>query len=188
MFIMYDDVTLDLIPNGPHAVLAYPNGRYANLTAARERFPHARILPMSVEGMIACDGYDIEHGDYTAAQVPELYRIAKEAGIWRPCFYAQLSGVMPAVRAELGKVISKRSDVRLMVAYYNGQPDLPSEYDAHQFTDRALGRSLDESICASDFFPPLTKPKPKPTDEVMRATAEIEFHPGTKTWGATIHG
>lgn len=158
MFTMYDDTNLGLIPNAPHAVAAYVNGRFANVDEARRRFPHARILGISVGGIVAADCYDIERGDYTPAQVPELYKAALDGGIWRPCFYAQLSGVMPAVRDELRPIIKDRADVRLWVAYYNGQADLPAAYDAHQFTDRALGRSLDESICNDQFFKPAGAP------------------------------
>lgn len=174
MFTMYDNVTLSLIPNMPHAVGCYRNGRFANEEEARRRFPHARILPISVEGRVACDCYDIEQGDYTPDDVPELFKIAREAGVWRPCFYAQLSGIMPAVRQKLSTVVAKREDVRLWVAYYNEQPDLPSWADAHQFTDRALGRSLDESICRSDFFPP-HHTTPPPAAHPVTHEARITF-------------
>lgn len=174
MFVMYDDTDLTQVPNMPHAVGCYRNGRYENEWEARTRFPHARILPISVEGRVACDAYDIEAGDYTPDDVPELYKIAREAGIWRPCFYAQLSGVMPAVRAKLSTVVAKREDVRLWVAYYNEQPDLPSWADAHQFTDRALGRSLDESICKDDFFPPIGHQQP-PGHAPVTHEARVSF-------------
>lgn len=181
MFIMYDDTNLDLIPNGPHAVAAYVNGQYANYDEAKRRFPHARILGISVTGDVAADCYDVEAGDYTADDVPRLYKIAQEHGIWRPCFYAQLSGVMPAVKEKLNTVVAARKDVRLWVAYYNGTTDLPVGYDAHQFTDRALGRSLDESICADDFFKPLGKPVPAPVHE-KQPQARVTYDPDENRW------
>jgi hypothetical protein len=180
MFIMYDAVTLGNIPHSPHAVGCYANGRYANETEARERFPHAYILPISVEGIVACAAYDIEQGDYTPSDVPELYKVATEAGVWRPCFYAQLSGTMAAVRSELSHVIKARSDVRLWVAYYNGQPDLPSLYDAHQFHTNGY----DESICDSSFFrsedvKPVSPPKPA---EVPTKRAIVTYDPKADGW------
>lgn len=176
---MYDDVRLDLIPREPHAVAAYINGQYANIDEARKQFPHARILGISVGGEVPADAYDIERGDYTPEQAASLFRIAQEHGIWRPCFYAQLSGVMSAVRQSLNTVVKSRADVRLWVAYYNNQADLPAEYDAHQFTDRALGRSLDESICRSDFFP-AAKPQPKrqPRPEWWEAKVGVNHQTG----------
>lgn len=181
MFTMYDSTTPEVIPESPHAVLAYINGDFANYDYCKKRFPHARILRCSVVGMVAADLYDIEKGDYEAAQVPELYKIAKDAGIWRPGFYAQLSGVMPEVKAELNKVAGiTRQDVRLHVAYYNGTPDLPEGYDAHQFTNHALGRNLDESICADNFFQPV-----KPTEvevPIEEWHAEISVNTRTREW------
>lgn len=160
MFIMYDNVNLDLIPKEPHAVASYINGNYTNHEEAVKRFPHARHLGISIVGATPAECYDIETGDYTPQHVPDLYKLAFAAHIWRPCFYANLS-TMPAVKAELSKANIMRSDVRLWVAYYDNIPNIPEGYDAHQFTDRALGRSLDESICRSDFFQP-AKPAPEP--------------------------
>lgn len=186
MFIMYDSTTPEVIPANPHAVLAYINGEFANYEYCKEHFPHARILRMSVTGNVVADGYDIERSDYDPADVPGLYTKARDAGIWRPCFYAQLSGVMPAVKKELNTVVKTRQDVRLMVAYYNGTPDLPTGYDSHQFTDKALGRNLDESICASDFFQPVhpSAPAPKPPTEKPAEIwkAEVAVNLGTGHW------
>lgn len=167
MFTMYDSVNLNEIPAEPHAVAAYINGEYANYEEAKKRFPHARILRISVTGLnTVADAYDIETGDYTADHVPSLYKLAHYAGVWRPCFYAQLSGVMPAVKKALNTVVAAREDVRLWVAYYNDTAELPAGYDAHQFTCTALGRNLDESLCASTFF---QAAKPAPVVEVKPA-------------------
>ena len=176
MFVMYDDVNLALIPKGPHAVASYINGQYANHTEALKMFPHARHLGISVTGIIAAQCYDVETGDYTPDHVPALFEEAKKAGVWRPCFYADLSH-MPAVREQLAKVAPARGDYRLWAAYYNGQSDLPAEYDAHQFTDRALGRSLDESICHDNFFPPLKVAE----DRVWEARVGVNLDDGNWT-------
>lgn len=168
MFFMYDSVNLDEIPAEPHAVASYINGRYANYEEAVKRFPRARHLRISVTGLVVADAYDIELGDYEPQDTPELYKFAHEHGVWRPCFYAQLSGIMPAVKTELNKVVEKREDIRLWVAYYNETPDLAANYDAHQFTCTALGRNLDESICQSDFFEPIVA-KPAPVAETAKA-------------------
>lgn len=170
MFTMYDDVDLDLIPVDPHAVAAYVNGEFANRDDAEKRFPHARILAISVTGIEAHECYDVEAGDYSIDDVPSLFKAAKDGDIWRPCFYADLSN-MPAVKDKLNTVVEKRDDVRLWVAYYNETPDLPSGYDAHQFTKTALGRSLDESICASDFFRAAER---KDADTSHKATVTLD--------------
>ena len=183
MYLMYDDTNLDLIPNAPHAVAAYINGEFANYEEAKRRFPHARLLGISVTGDVPADCYDVEAGDYSPEDVPRLYTIARDHGIWRPCFYAQLSGVMPAVKQQLNKVVNAREDVRLWVAYYNGWPEIPGEYDAHQFTDHALGRSLDESICHDTFFKPAGKPVEAPVvKQEKQPRAEVTYDPDENRW------
>lgn len=180
MFVMYDSVNIDLIPNGPHAVLGYINGNWPTAPELRKRFPHARVAELSVGGMIAAPGYDIERGDYAPDQAGELFQLARDAGIWRPLFYAQLSN-MPTVKDSLRPHLKDRAEVRLMVAAWDGVALVPAGYDAKQFTDRALGRNLDESVCLDDFFPPLGPPKP--SDRALRATVEVD--PDSNTW--TVH-
>lgn len=187
---MYDCASADLaqIPEEPHAVASYINGDFANYDEALKRFPNARHLRISVTGMVVADAYDIEKGDYQPDDVPGLYSKARDAGVWRPCFYAQLDGVMPAVKKALNTVVKARSDVRLWVAYYNETPDLPAGYDAHQFTETALGRVLDESICASDFFQAAKpSPKPQPAEWTWKAQADITVNEKGE-WTSEIHG
>lgn len=177
MFLMYDAVTVGNIPNGPHAVAGYINGDFVTVPELRKRFPHARVLEISVGGIVPAHCYDIERGDYNPDQAAELFKVAHEHDIWRPCFYADLSH-MPAVKASLETVIPNREAVRLWVAAWDGISQVPAGYDAHQFTDKALGRDLDESVCLSDFFGPV-KPAPKP-DKALRAVVEVD--PDTNTW------
>ncbi len=169
MFIMYDSVDISQIPNGPHAIAYYIDGHEGVHTheQMRARFPHARLLPISTGSRVVTECYDIENGDYLPGEAGELFHIARNGGISRPCMYADLSN-MPAVKASLERAGATPADVRLWVAYYNGQHDLPTGYDAHQFTNRALGRNLDESICADTFFEPA-----KPTVHVPQDIARV---------------
>jgi hypothetical protein len=173
---MYDDTDLSLIPAMPHAVAAYINGSFANYEEARKRFPHARILSISVTGDVAADCYDLEKGDYPYDQAGHLFTIARDGGIWRPCFYFELTA-RQMVQDSLASQVKDAKEVRQWVAYWNGHTDLPSWADAHQFTNRALGRNLDESICRDDFFQP-AKP---PADRTMRATVAFDADSGNWT-------
>lgn len=165
MLTMYDSVTTNEIPAEPAAIALYLNGQYANYDEGRKLYPRARVLSVSVTGDTPADAYDIEHGDFTVADVPRLYNLARDHGVWRPCFYGSLDTTMPGIISALNTVPGmKREDIRLWVAYYNGQPDLPRVYDAHQFTNHALGRNLDESICNDTFFQPVKPPAPVPAD------------------------
>lgn len=180
MFTMYDSVDLSQVPASPHAVACYIDGKYANEQEARRRFPHARILTISAVTEVPADCYDVENGDHRPETVPALVRLALDHGVWMPCVYADLS-TMPLVKLHLAESGIDRRHVRLWVAYYNGAPDLPTGYDAHQFTDRALGRNLDESICADTFFRPS---KPTPVERLPRAI--VAFDPDEEHW--TIDG
>ena len=178
--VMFDDVNYSLIPRDPHAVLYYINGRIGVRTEKemRKEFPHARLLGISVTGDVPAEAYDIEQGDYTPSQAAGLYSTAKNHGIWRPCFYANMS-TMPAVKASLNTIVKAREDVRLLVAEYDDIPLIPPGYDGKQFTDNALGRSLDESILLTSFFPPA---KPIPTvDRTMRAVVTVDPDGGNWT-------
>ena len=182
MFVMYDNVDLNLIPNGPHAVGCYRNGRYANEDQARKRFPHARILPISVTGDVPCDCYDIETGDYTPDYAAQLVKTALQHNIWRPCLYANLS-TMPAVKHDLEANGVQRNEVRLWVAAYDGVPIIPAGYDAKQFTDRALGRSLDESVCNDTFFRPSSELAVAPHEPAEKVpAARVTFDPDSGEW------
>lgn len=162
MFVMYDSVTLSEIPNEPHAVLAYINGEFANYDEAKVRFPHARLLPTSVTGQVVAECYDLEKGDYLPQSAGVLWEFAHTRGVERPCMYASLSN-MDTVKSSLAQKTSARDTFRLLVADWNGLAQLIPGYDGHQFTNHALGRNLDESILASDFFAP-AKPKPHKLD------------------------
>lgn len=160
MFVMYDSVTLSEIPRDPHAVAAYVDGHFANYKEALVAFPHARLLGISTGSRVATDCYDIETGDYHPDEAGHLWHIAADMNVWKPCFYANLS-TMPAVKASLDAAGISRNAYRLWVASWDDTTIIPEGYDAKQFTDRALGRNLDESVCRSDFFRPApVKPKP----------------------------
>jgi len=155
---MYDDTSVSLIPAGAEAVAAYVDGRFANLNAVKQRFPKAKILTITVLGGTA-DAGDIETGDMTPKSGAAWAKRMMLAGHRRPVVYANRS-TMPAVIAELRKLGITRAQVRLWVADYTGVPHFPTfqwgstttSADGCQFTDKALGRSLDESILRDDFF------------------------------------
>ena len=179
MFIMYDSTDVVNIPNGAHAVACYRNGIYANEQQARQRFPHAFILPISVRGIIACDCYDIERGDYRTDQAVQLVQYAHLHGIWRPCLYASESD-WAAIHTDLANAGIHRDQYRAWQAHYDNVAAVPIGYDAKQFTDRALGRNLDESVCNTGFFPPA-----KPHND-RSLNAMIKYDPDDKSW--TVHG
>ena len=86
------------------------------------------------------------------------------------------SGVIPAMRA----AGIDRAAVRLWSAHYTGLPHIcgPSscgqmsiEADGCQWSNRAFGRDLDESLLLADFFG--TPPAPKPAPDPVAAWQEV---------------
>ncbi len=159
---MYDDVNLDLIPHDAVAVAGYTGGNYPTYRELVRRFPEAHHLSIAVastDRTAVC--LDVEPGDASPAAVPTWVRAAHARGIARPVIYASVSAMQGILNLLAGANIP-RSAVRVWTAHYTGRPHrcspascgygLRTVADATQWTDRALGRSLDESLLVGGFF------------------------------------
>lgn len=157
---MFDDVNIALDPPDAYAYAGYVDGRYANFDALKRAFPKAKHLSITVFGDRA-DCYDIEPGDGTNADVYAWFVAMQAADVWRPCVYTSADNLV-AMQSTMAANGFARDSYRLWSAHYTGVPHFCgpktcgyglSQVDATQFTSRALGRSLDESLVADDFFP-----------------------------------
>ena len=159
--VMFDAVDVSQIPASAPAVAGYVDGRWATFARLPGMFPHAHRLSIAVTSANDADCLDIETGDATPADAAGWYQRQKAHGRTRPCLYASASvmqaGVVPAIEA----AGIARSAVRLWSAHYTGSPHIcgPSSCgamsisaDGTQWTNQALGRDLDESLLAPDFF------------------------------------
>jgi hypothetical protein len=155
VIVMFDTITVKDIPSfantSADAVAGYMDGRYADLAAMEAAFPKAHHLSITVTAGELADCLDVETGDATPSQAAAWVKKVEAVGIWRPCLYANRS-TMPAVETNLKDNGVGRGQVRLWVADFTGTVHLPAGFDACQWTDRALGRNLDESICLGTFF------------------------------------
>lgn len=192
--IMYDDVTLDLIPPNPPAVAAYVDGRFANIDEARRRFPHAIILPICVSSSTDAAGIHIkeealddEPGDATnATAVPWTRRQLAKGRI--PVLYTSASNVAALVATLTAAGIS-RDRYLIWSAHFTNVPHICGPHtcgfpqaDATQFTDRALGRSLDESLCSDHFLPRATPPRPPADSGAARANVIVHLQRKENVW------
>jgi len=149
---MYDDVTISLIPPSAKAVAGYVNGQYANFSALKTRFPNAKHVSIATDAAFNADCLDVETGDATPAQAPAwVARQLKLKPNVKPKVYANRS-TMPSVKAALMQAGFHPGDVLLWVAEYTYKAHIPNGFDACQWTDQALGRSLDASMCKASFF------------------------------------
>jgi hypothetical protein len=162
LFHMYDDVDLDLIPTDAPAVAGYVDGLYRTFPLLRARFPKAWRIPIAVFATDKASFLDVENGDATANQVVPWIRARLAEGRHRPGFYTSVSSVQGIVNL-LEAAGIKRDEYRIWSAHYTFAPHICSPHscaypglevdaDATQYTDRALGRSLDETLTHRDFF------------------------------------
>jgi hypothetical protein len=155
---MYDSIEVDQIPLNAKAVAGYTGGRWPTWKELVLRFPHAHILPIAISARENAECLDVEAGNATPTDAPAWFYRQIERGIDRPVFYASLSA-MGLVIVALNKAGIHREQYRIWTAHYTYTPHIcgPSEgltthADATQWTDKALGRNLDESLCGDMFF------------------------------------
>lgn len=151
---MYDAVTVSNIPDTAQACAAYVDGRYVNEAAIRARFPSARIVTITVTGIIGPSICDAEPGDLTSEQAIAWVEESLAAGVWRPCVYADKFHWDSGLYAALEHYGNR---IRRWVAHYDGVAVVPVGFDAKQFSTG----NFDTSICLPSFFqPPAPPPEP----------------------------
>ena len=159
---MYDSTNVGTLPPGADAYAGYVQGAFPTFAALKRLFAAsgAHLLSIAVFASGDADCLDIEPEDATIAQAPGWVKRQLARGAHRPCLYTSVSN-MDALVATLGGAGISRAEVRLWSAHYEqgkhicgpGTCGLTRHpCDGTQWTDAALGRSLDESILLSDFF------------------------------------
>jgi hypothetical protein len=157
---MYDSIDVGEIPSTAKAVAGYTSGFWPTFKSLAARFPKAHRLSIAVTASQDAQCLDVEPGDATPAQAPGWVKRQHARGVKRPVVYSSLSQ-MATVLSALSRAGVDRDEVRVWTAHYNGQPHrcspkcgfgLRTVADATQYTDHALGRNLDASLCSGRFF------------------------------------
>lgn len=189
---MFDDVTVSLLPSGAgYAYLAYTDGLWPTLAAVKAKFPGHSILDMTVTSKSNATGLDIETGDATIADAPGWFH---RQTAYRPVLYIQASN-MKALEQEMTASGIGRASYRLLTAHYTKShlcsPSTCgyglSQADGTQFTQTALGRSLDQSILLPGFFDPRPAPAPQPTWQEAMMNALPTLKEGAKDTPGKIY-
>lgn len=158
--VMYDSVTVSQIPTTARAVAGYVNGYWPTFPTLVKSFPHAHKLSIAVSASADAEVLDVERGDATPDQAPAWVKRQLARGVKRPGVYCAVSDA-PAVLKVLRKAGIRRKDIRLFTAHYTHAPHRCSPFcrfgmwtraDATQYTNRALARNLDASLCSPTFF------------------------------------
>jgi hypothetical protein len=180
MWTMYDSVDIGQIPASAPAVAGYVGGAWPTYESLIHRFPHAKHLSIAVNAGENAECLDIETGDAKVEDAPNWFERQRVRGIWRPCFYISLSNVDALVETLKTHRIG-RPEYRLWVAHYTYRAHVcgPAEgisvvADGTQWSDKALGRNLDESLCGDSFFAAAATPRP--------AQAHVYVNPQEEHW------
>lgn len=183
---MYDSVTITEIPPDAEAVAGYVDGRWPTAVELPHTHPHSKLLSIATSAEHDADCLDIENGDALPAQAPVWVKRQHMLGKPRPAVYCSLSIAWSVwLRLRFSRI--RRRQVRIITAHYTDKPHRCSplchfgfwtKADATQYTDHALGRNLDASLCAPDFFGPVAKPL---TKRQLR-TKILRWHRNGVTW------
>ena len=154
---MYDAITLDNLPSDGKYFAGYVGGNWVTYPQIKARFPGATVLSIAINASETAQCLDIETGDAVPADAPAWVLHQKTP---RPCLYASVS-TMNTLISILNTAGISRASVRLWSAHYTHSAHIcgPSTCnqmsvaaDGTQWTDNALGKSLDQSLLNDDFF------------------------------------
>lgn len=151
MWVMFDSVNLDTVPASAQAVAGYTSGNWPTFPEVQRRWPHARHLSIAISARHDAECLDIEPGDSVPADAPGWLIRQEARGVHRPVVYGSES-TLPQIFGALERARIARSRYRVWSAHYTFTPHVDDHADATQWTDKALGRNLDESLCRPSFF------------------------------------
>lgn len=189
--VMFDDITLSELPSGPYAYAGYVNGGFANFDALKAKFPHSVLLPIAVSANVDAECLDVETGDATIAQIFGWYsRQVHTNKVYRPVIYTQ-AGNLSHLYATMTANGIKRGAYRVWSAHYGAGMHIcgpgtcgfslgGGQADGTQWTDVALGRSLDESVLLPSFF--AGPPKPAGATQPTAVHASARYTNATIAW------
>lgn len=159
---MYDDVTVSLIPLSAEAVAGYVDGKWPTFKTLKAKFPKAKYLvSVAVFAQDNADVLDVEPGDALPTQAATWVRRQHALGKKRPIVYTSASHGQALINLLDQAGLRYGVDYLWWSAHYTYKPHLCGPQcgfglkaiaHATQWTDKAGGKSLDESLCSAAFF------------------------------------
>lgn len=178
--VMYDAIYVSALPLGQPAYAGYVGGFWPTFPTLQAKFPNARLLSIAVTAGEDAECLDVEKGDATIDQAPAWFRRQVPRGVQRPVVYTSVSNVDALVALMAANGIP-RAAYRIWSAHYATEhvcgpascKDTTATCDGTQWTSRALGRSLDQSLMSDSFFTvPTPAPAPTVDEDDMRGTVD----------------
>ena len=173
MIILFDSITVSAIPQDAEAVAGYTSGFWPTYNELVAKYPHAHVLSIAVTALHRARCLDVEPGDASPAQAPGWYRNLAERSQGLPVLYCSASTVAQLVSTMSHSGID-RDQYYIWSAHYTFREHICSasvcgypKADATQWTDKALGRNLDQSLCHDYFFGAKPAPAPAPPKDTV---------------------
>jgi hypothetical protein len=206
--VMYDSIDLSQFPSNPEAVAGYVGGYWPTYNDLVKKFPNAKHLSIAVTAAQRARCLDIEPGNATPSQGPGWFRNYADKSQGLPVIYAGASAINQVTSAMTNGGIA-RSQYLLWSAHYTYKEHICSpggcgypSVDGTQWTDKAHGRNLDQSLCSDAFFGKGAPAKPadaapEDTQElitVVKADGRLETFARTSSgqvwhrWQTTVNG
>jgi len=161
-FLMFDSVDTTQVPTTAVAVAGYVGGHWPTYATLAAKFPRAHRLSIAVNASEDAECLDVEAGDATIEQASPWVKRQLARGVKRPVVYTSVSQAKTLLDALKASGIT-RSQVRLWTAHYTYKAHrctsacgfgFAAVADATQYSNSALGKNLDVSLCVPSFFSP----------------------------------
>jgi hypothetical protein len=177
MTTMFDSIHVSAIPKNAEAVAGYVGGAWPTYAELVATFPlKVHKLSIAVASRYDAECGDFEQGDMPNKLAPVWVKRQIARGVKQPVVYTSVSNAH-GLLATLKAAGIDRKDIRLWTAHYTGKPHLcgavcgfgmDTKADATQYTNNALGRTLDASLCSKTFFGPVAHKASKRKRDVWR--------------------
>jgi hypothetical protein len=193
---MYDSIDLSQFPADPEAVAGYVGGNWPTYNAVCAKFPHAHHLSIAVNKSQRARCFDIEPGNAVPSDGPAWFHNYGDDSEGPIVIYCGASAAQQVINAMSSGGID-RGRYLLWSAHYTykehicGPPCGYPQADGTQWTDKAMGRNLDQSLVNDVFFQRAPAPSPTPDDgaelfSVLKADGRLEVFT-QKTSGEVLH-
>lgn len=157
---MYDDVNVSLLPPGTAVAGGYIGGTWPNAAEIRRKFPRGKVIDIAVSASEDGDCLDVENGDATNVQAPGWFKRRECHTLTpKPWLYTSASNIAALV-ATMQRAGIARDRYFIWSAHYTYKQHICSpsacgypKADGTQWTDKALGRSLDQSLVQTYMLP-----------------------------------
>lgn len=159
-YSMFDSVNVAMLPPNKAAYAGYIGGSWPNYREIVQKFPHALHLSVAVASRYDADCLDVEQGDATNATAVPWVKRQHARGVKQPVLYTFLANAQPMID-HLAKNGIPWGQYKLWIAHWTYSPHICTpncglglKHNAHatQWTNKSMGRNLDESLCSPGFI------------------------------------